>query len=61
MPKETRYTAFLIRWQDGGDQTRWQATVENAYTGEKRHFINKDDLLRFLWHSLYGGQESRAC
>jgi hypothetical protein len=56
MSHKTRYTALLIRWQDEGKQTRWKATVENAYTGEKHHFIDKNDLLRFLWHSLYGGE-----
>ncbi len=54
MTKKTRHAAFLIRWQDDGDQTRWQSTVENAYTGEKVHFLDKNDLLRFLWHALYG-------
>ena len=56
MSHKTRYTALLIRWQDEGEQTRWKATVENAYTGEKVHFTQKNDLLRFLWHSLYGGE-----
>ena len=54
MSKKTRYAAFLVRWQDEGEQTRWQSTVENAYTGEKVHFTQKNDLLRFLWHLIYG-------
>ena len=53
MSRETRYAAFLIRWQDAGPQTRWRSTIENAYTGQKFHFSNKSDLLRFLWQSLY--------
>ena len=53
MSRETRYAAFLIRWQDDGPQTRWRSTIENAYTGQKFHFSNKSDLLRFLWQSLY--------
>jgi hypothetical protein len=58
MSKKTRYVAFLVRWQDEGEQTRWKATIENAYTGEKVHFTQKNDLLRFLWHSLYGDETS---
>jgi hypothetical protein len=60
MSKKTRYTALLIRWQDEGEQTRWRSTVENAYTSEKLHFIDKNDLLRFLWHALYGGGASSS-
>lgn len=56
MLKETQYVAFLIRWQDGGSQTRWRATVENAYTGQKLHFSNKSELLRFLWQLLFAGE-----
>jgi hypothetical protein len=55
MSKKTRYAAFLVRWQDEGEQTRWRSMVENTYTGEKVHFTQKNDLLRFLWHWLYGG------
>ena len=53
MSNKTHYAAFLIRWQDDESQTRWRATVENAYTGQKRYFVKKSDLLRFLWQSLY--------
>lgn len=53
MSNETHYVAFLIRWQDDGPQTRWRATVEHAYTGQKLHFTSKSELLRFLWRSLY--------
>jgi hypothetical protein len=56
MSHKTRYTALLIRWQDEGEQTRWRSTVENAYTGEKHHFLDKNELLRFLWHALYSGE-----
>ena len=53
MSKERHYSAFLVRWQEEGhQQTRWRATVVNAYTGEEVHFTNKQDLLRFLWQSL---------
>jgi len=54
MPKEIRHTAFLVRWQDNDRQTRWQSTVENAYTGEKLHFVDKIALIRFLSTSLFG-------
>jgi len=59
MPKEIRHTAFLIRWQDNDKQTRWQSTVENAYTGEKLHFVDKIALLRFLSTSLFDDNVSR--
>jgi len=59
MPKEIRHTAFLIRWQDNESQTRWQSTVENAYTGEKLHFVNKIALIRFLLKSLFNGNAAR--
>lgn len=58
MLKKSHYTAFLIRWQDDGPQTRWRSTVENAYTGQKLHFSKKSELLRFLWQSLYEGEIS---
>ena len=60
MTKETHYSAYLIRWQDDGPQTRWRATVEHAYTGQKLHFCSKSELLRFLWQSLYEGEMSGA-
>jgi len=56
MTKETHYSAYLIRWQDDGPQTRWRATVEHAYTGQKQQFSNKSELLSFLWQSLYEGE-----
>ena len=56
MLKKSHYTAFLIHWQDDGPQTRWRSTVENAYTGQKLHFSNKSELLRFLGQSLYEGE-----
>jgi len=60
MTKETHYSAYLIRWQDDGPQTRWRSTVENAYTGQKQQFSNKSELLRFLWQSLYEGEVAGA-
>jgi hypothetical protein len=60
MAKKTRYTAMLIRWQDEGEQTRWQATVENAYTGEKHYFLDKNELLRFVWQALFGDESADA-
>jgi hypothetical protein len=53
MSSKRHYAAFLIRWQDDGPQTRWRATAENAHTGQKYHFMNKSELLRFLWEALY--------
>lgn len=53
MSNKMDYAAFLIRWQDDGPQTRWRATVEYAHTGQKLHFMDKSELLRFLWQSLY--------
>ena len=56
MSNKIRYSAFLCRWQEEGDQTRWRSTVENVYTGEKRHFSDKKEMLHFLEHSLSGRQ-----
>jgi hypothetical protein len=56
MLSKTHHSAYLIRWQDEGPQTRWRATVEHAHTGQKLHFSNKSELLRFLWQSLYEGE-----
>ena len=56
MSNKKQYAAFLIRWQDDGPQTRWRATVEHAHTGQKAHFVDKGELLRFLWQSLYEGE-----
>jgi hypothetical protein len=53
MSTKSRHTAFLVRWQEEGEGTRWRSTVENAYTGQKLHFSDKSELLRFLWQSLY--------
>ncbi|MBE0669445.1 MAG: hypothetical protein IH588_02555 [Anaerolineales bacterium] len=58
MSNKMHYSAFLIRWQGDGPQTRWRATVEHAYTGQKYHFLDKSELLHFLWQSLYEGEMS---
>lgn len=50
--KETRYTAYLIRWQEESKPGQWRAFAENAYTGEKIHFTSKRMLIQFLWQSL---------
>ncbi|MCB8945109.1 MAG: hypothetical protein H6658_15290 [Ardenticatenaceae bacterium] len=52
MTPQTRYAAYLIRWQEGGSQGQWRAFAENAYTGEKIHFTSKLMLIQFLWQSL---------
>ncbi|MEM7117132.1 MAG: hypothetical protein AAF614_32160 [Chloroflexota bacterium] len=52
MGQETRYSAYLVRWQEGAQPNRWRALVEDAYTGERIHFSNKDQLLQFLRQSL---------
>lgn len=54
MTGDVRRAALLIRWQDHGLESRWQAVVENAYTGEQRRFIDKSDLMHFLWQWVYG-------
>jgi len=48
-----RHAAFLVRWQEGSDQAHWRSTIENAYTGEKHHFNDRNELLQFLWRSLF--------
>ena len=58
MLKETHHVAYLIRWQAEADHTRWRSTVENAYTGEKHHFADKNELMRFLQQSLFEGDAS---
>jgi hypothetical protein len=52
MTQQTRYAAYLIRWQEGSSQSQWRAWAENAYTGEKIHFASKKMLIHFLWQSL---------
>lgn len=52
MFKEKRHTAYLIRWQEDGAQEHWRSTVENVYTGEKLNFIDRHELMQFLWRSL---------
>jgi hypothetical protein len=59
MSKEM-HRAFLIRWQAEGDRTRWRSTVENVYTGEKHHFADRDQLLRFLSESLFDEEASAS-
>jgi hypothetical protein len=58
MSKEIRHSAFLIRWQNDGK--RWRATIENAYTGEKFHFTDKSELMRFLWRLVFDGNVSAS-
>ena len=60
MSKEMQRVAFLVRWEAEGDQTRWRSTVENVYTGEKRHFADRNQLLRFLRQSLFEGEASAS-
>jgi hypothetical protein len=57
MSKDTHH-AFLIRWQENSSQTRWQAVVENAYTGEKQHFADKEALMRCLSQALFESDAS---
>lgn len=60
MSKETHHVAFLVRWEAEGGQARWRSTVENVYTGEKHHFADRDQLLRFLQQSLFEGEASAS-
>jgi hypothetical protein len=60
MSKEIHHAAFLIRWQAEGDQTRWRSTVENAYTGEKHQFADKNQLMRFIRQLLFEGDASAS-
>lgn len=53
MTDAKRHVAYLVRWQEDGDQTHWRSTVENAYTGEQVHFSDRNELMQFLWHSLF--------
>jgi hypothetical protein len=58
MTKEMHRAAFLVRWEAEGDQTRWRSMIENVYTGEKHHFADRDQLLRFLQQSLFEAEAS---
>ncbi|MCA9960666.1 MAG: hypothetical protein R3E31_20535 [Chloroflexota bacterium] len=60
MTQQTRYAAYLIRWQEGNSQEQWRAWAENAYTGEKRHFTSKKKLVHFLWQCLNSDTNSAA-
>jgi len=56
MSNKLRYAAFMFRWQDEGEGTRWRSTVQNVYTGEKFYFTDKDEMMHFLERSLFGHQ-----
>ena len=48
----TRYKAFLLRLRRDEGQPYWQATLENAHTGERLRFANHNEMLRYLLHDL---------
>jgi hypothetical protein len=52
MTTHRNYAAYLLRWQWHAEHADWRATVENAHTGEKLQFVDKDELLHFLWQAL---------
>ncbi|MHB0857879.1 MAG: hypothetical protein ACYC5M_09945 [Anaerolineae bacterium] len=47
---ENRYQAYLLRlWQvDDGQSAVWRASLENAHSGDRRAFANRQELLAFL-------------
>ena len=48
----TQYKAFLLRLHRDEGQSYWQATLENAHTGERIRFANHNEMLRYLLHDL---------
>ncbi|MCP5099528.1 MAG: hypothetical protein GY943_28565 [Chloroflexi bacterium] len=46
------YQAYLLRFQRGEGQAHWRVYMENAVSGENRHFATEQELLRFLMHAL---------
>ena len=48
----TQYKAFLLRLRRDKGQLYWQATIENAHTGELIRFANHNEMLRYLLRNL---------
>jgi hypothetical protein len=48
--EQRRYISYLLRlWQAGSKQELvWRASLESAYTGERRGFANLTELFAFL-------------
>ena len=48
----TEYQAFLLRLQRSKSSNHWRATLQNAHTGEIRHFATEREMLHHLLREL---------
>ena len=46
------YQAYLIRFQRSEGQPHWRARLEDAVSGEVRHFATERELLLYLMQIL---------
>jgi hypothetical protein len=49
---KTQHKAYLLRLRREAGQSHWRAIVEDAHTGERLHFANQTEMLRYLLHHL---------
>jgi len=57
MAKE--YQAYLLRLQRNNAGDPWRALLQNAHTGEKLHFANEREMLKYLIRILTSGSLSK--
>lgn len=48
----TQYKAYLLRLRRDIGQRHWRVIVEDAHTGERLHFANETEMLRYLLQNL---------
>jgi hypothetical protein len=46
------YLAYMLRLRRSPDRSHWRATLENAHTGNVRHFANEEECFLFLMDRL---------
>ena len=46
------YQAYLIRFQRSEGQPHWRGRLEDARSGEVRHFATEREMLRYLMQVL---------
>ena len=52
MTEQTKYQAYLIRFQRGEGETDWRATLQDVQSCHTLRFPTERELMRYLLHEL---------
>ena len=61
--EERNYIAYLLRlWREqGGESTRWRASLQDPHSGERTGFANMEELFGYLRRETGDLPERGAC